>query len=67
LPLKTILANYIVRVYRFEKNKPGGLVGVVEEVGIKGGKKAFTNLSELWDIISSSKSVKNREKSLGKK
>jgi hypothetical protein len=67
LALKTILANYIVRVYRFEKNKPAGLVGVVEEVGMKGGKKAFSNLSELWDILSSSKSVKNREKHLGKK
>jgi hypothetical protein len=67
LALKTILANYIVRVYRFEKNKPEGLVGVVEEAGMKGGRKAFSNLSELWDILSSSKSVKNREKHLGKK
>jgi len=66
LPAKFIFANYIVRVYRFEKNKPGGLVGVVEEAGIK-GKKAFTNLSELWDILSSSKGVKNQKKILSKK
>ena len=64
--MKTILANYIVRVYRFEKKKAGGLVGVVEEVGLK-GKKAFTNLSELWDILSSSKGVKNGKKGFGKK
>jgi hypothetical protein len=51
LPAKFIFANYIVRIYRFQKNKPGGLVGVVEEIGLK-GKKAFTNLSELWDILS---------------
>jgi hypothetical protein len=34
-------------------------VGVVEEVGTK-GKKAFTNLSELWDILSSSKEMRNQ-------
>jgi len=66
LPVKTILANYIVRIYRFEKSKPGGLVGVVEEAGLK-GKKAFTNLSELWDILSSSKGVKNQRKFFRKK
>jgi len=58
LPVKVVLANYIVRIYRFEKNKPGSLVGVVEEAGIK-GKKAFMGLNEFWEIISSSKSVKN--------
>jgi len=58
LPAKAVLANYIVRIYRFEKNKPGILVGVAEEVGTR-GKKAFTNLDELWGILSSSKSIKN--------
>jgi hypothetical protein len=50
--MKSNLANYIVRIYRFEKNKPRALVGVVEEVGAK-GKTAFTNLDELWQIINS--------------
>jgi len=61
LPGKTVLVNYIVRIYRFQKNKPTNLVGVVEEVGTK-GKKAFTNLSELWDIFSSSKEIRNQER-----
>lgn len=61
MPEKTVLANYIVRIYRFQKNKPVNLVGVVEEVGTK-GKKAFTNLNELWEILSSSKEMKNQER-----
>jgi len=61
LPEKTVLANYIVRIYRFEKNIPTNLVGVVEEVGQK-GKKAFTNLNELWDILSSSKEMRSQER-----
>jgi len=61
LPGKTVLTNYIVRIYRFQKNKPVNLVGVVEEVGTK-GKKAFTNLNELWDILSSSKEMRNKER-----
>ncbi len=59
--MKTVVASYVVRVYRFEKNKPYNLVGVVEEAGAK-GKRAFTSLAELWDIISSSRSVRNNRK-----
>lgn len=66
MPAKFNFANYIVRVYRFEKNKPGGLVGVVEEAGLK-GKKAFTNLSELWDILSSCQDIKNQRKNFSEK
>jgi hypothetical protein len=54
LPVKVVLANYIVRIYRLDKKNPRHLVGVVEEVGVK-GKKAFTNYDELWDIIISSR------------
>jgi len=54
LPAKVVLANYIVRIYRLDKKNPRHLVGVVEEVGVK-GKKAFTNYDELWDIIISSR------------
>ena len=56
MPAKAFFASYIVRIYRFNKNKPGSLVGVVEEAGTK-LKKAFTNYDELWDIIISSKSI----------
>jgi hypothetical protein len=44
------MKTYIVRIYRCEKNVPRSLVGVVEEVGVE-GKKAFTNLDELWKIL----------------
>ena len=54
MPVKVVLANYIVRIYRLDKKNPRHLVGVVEEVGVK-GKKAFTNYDELWDIIISSR------------
>ncbi len=46
-----VLKNYIVRIYRCEKNNPRNLVGVVEEVGVE-ERKAFTNLDELWSILS---------------
>jgi hypothetical protein len=45
-----ITRNYIVRVYRLEKNNPRTLVGVVEEPE-KEGKQAFTCLDELWGIL----------------
>ena len=57
---KVVLANYIVRIYRLDKKNPRHLVGVVEEVGVK-GKKAFTNYDELWDILLSSKSVRKKQ------
>jgi hypothetical protein len=47
-------SDYIIRIYRFEKNKPHSLVGVVEEVGKK-GKKAFNTYDELWEILNQTK------------
>jgi len=44
------LKNYIVRIYRHEKDNPRKIVGVVEEPESE-GKKAFTNLDELWGIL----------------
>jgi hypothetical protein len=64
--MKAVLASYMVRVYRFGKNQPHNLVGVVEEAGVK-GKKAFTSLSELWSIINSSRAVRNDRKTERKK
>jgi hypothetical protein len=61
LSLKSFSANYVVRIYRFDKNNPRNLVGVVEEVGVK-GKKAFTNYDELWEILISSKSITQKQK-----
>jgi hypothetical protein len=48
------MESYIVRIYRFEKNNPRHLVGIVESVeGDKRGKRAFTNLDDLWEILNS--------------
>jgi len=46
--------DYIVRIYRHEKDRPRSIVGTVEEVGAE-GKRAFTNLDELWKILNRSK------------
>ncbi len=47
---RRILKNYIIRIYRQEEDNPRKIVGVVEEPEID-GKKAFTNLDELWQIL----------------
>ncbi len=44
--------TYIVHIYRFEKDNPRHLVGIVESIeGKKREKSAFTNLDELWKIL----------------
>ncbi len=48
------MENYIVRIYRFEKNNPKNLVGIVELVeGPKRDKRAFTSFDDLWEILNS--------------
>lgn len=54
------LATYIVRIYRSKKGKPRSLVGVVEQIGVK-GRKAFTDCDELWEIIGPSKKNKTHK------
>jgi hypothetical protein len=44
--------SFIVRIYRVDA-KRHGIIGVVEEIGVK-GKKAFTNVDELWEILNRS-------------
>lgn len=58
--------DYIVRIYRFDKKNPCHLVGVVEEIAIK-GKKTFANYDELWGILTSSKSIRQKQKKKGVK
>lgn len=53
--------TYIIRLYRFQKNKPQSLLGVVEKVGTM-KKSAFANYDELWTILNISKSGKAEEK-----
>ena len=61
MPAKVVLANYVVRIYRFDRKNPRQVIGFVEEIGGK-GKKAFTNYDELWGILNSPQSCKSHEK-----
>ncbi|HET6461622.1 MAG TPA: hypothetical protein VFG29_12660 [Syntrophales bacterium] len=56
MPANLSTVSYILRLYRFKKNNPRCLVGVVEEVGVN-GKMAFTNYDELWNILNASRGV----------
>jgi len=56
--------TYIVRIYRSEEDNPHLLVGIVEEVGVK-GKKAFNGLEGLWAILNP-KRKKATESKLGR-
>jgi len=58
------LKKYILSIYRGEKDKPRSLVGVVEEIGLK-GRKAFTNLDELWEIVNPVGREQNQRKLKG--
>ncbi len=52
---KNIMETYIIRIYRFEKDNPRSLVGIVETIEKEErGKRAFTNLDDLWEILNSS-------------
>jgi predicted transcriptional regulator YdeE len=57
--MRTLANNYIVRVYRISRKKPHSLVGVVEQVGVK-EKKAFTNVQELWEILSHGEKIEEK-------
>lgn len=55
------MENYIVRIYRYEKDKPQRLMGIVEKVGEE-GKKAFTHVDELWEILNASRNIMKQRK-----
>jgi predicted transcriptional regulator YdeE len=42
--------SFIVRIYRYEENKPHKVVGTVEHVGSE-DKQGFTRIDELWEIL----------------
>jgi hypothetical protein len=54
-------STYIVQLYRFQKNKPQRLMGIVEEAGTM-KKSAFADYDELWAILNSSKAGRVQEK-----
>ena len=47
------MEDFIIRLYRFEKDNPRALVGLVEKPG-KRGRIGFTTMDELWEILNSS-------------
>ncbi|HYA92404.1 MAG TPA: hypothetical protein VEK32_13000 [Thermodesulfobacteriota bacterium] len=47
------MEDFIIRIYRFEKNNPRSFVGLVEKVGEK-RRIGFTTMDELWEILKSS-------------
>jgi len=60
------MENYVVRIYHHKKNNPEKFIGVVEKIGDE-GKKAFTNLEELWKILNPSRAGSSqRAEALGK-
>gem|GEM_PF-1433091 len=48
----TLVDSYIVRIYRFDGKRRGGVVGIVETVG-EDVQTAFTNVDDLWNILNS--------------
>ena len=59
------MKTYVVKVYRQDLRKnPHKIVGVVEEVGMK-GKMGFTNLEELWEILTPAESMPGRSRRTG--
>lgn len=49
------METYIIHIYRFQKDNPRRLVGIVESVeATKREKSAFTNVDELWEILNCS-------------
>ncbi len=59
------MCSYIVRIYRFKKNNPRHLVGIVEEVGVD-GRRAFSNLEELWELLNTSEKCFQKRQRGGK-
>jgi hypothetical protein len=53
--------NYIIRVYRCQKDNPQKFVGTVEKVGLK-TKLSFTNYEELWEILNAPEHGIDRKK-----
>lgn len=55
-----IYDTYIIRIYRQEQDDPQRLVGVVETGG-SDKHNTFHSMTELWDIINSAKSPKEKK------
>ena len=58
------MENFIIRLYRFEKDNPRTLVGLVEKPGEK-RRIGFTTMDELWGILNSSIGDEKEEDNAG--
>ena len=58
------MENFIIRLYRFEKDNPRTLVGLVEKPGKK-RRIGFTTMDELWEILNSSIDDEKEEDNAG--
>ena len=47
------MENYLLRIYRIEKDNPRTLIGLVEKIGDK-KRMGFASLDELWQILNAS-------------
>jgi hypothetical protein len=50
-------SDFIIRIYRFGRRNSRRFIGTAERVGGK-GKRAFSTLEELWDILTKTKPKK---------
>ena len=55
-----MMEDFIIRIYRFEKDNPRGIVGLIEKVGKK-ERIGFTSIDELWQFLNSSIRGEKRE------
>jgi hypothetical protein len=58
------MEDYVIRIYRFKKDNPRAIVGLVETVGKK-GRIGFTTMDELWEILNSSIGDEKEEDAVG--
>jgi hypothetical protein len=63
---KSLMENYLLRIYRIEKDNPRNLVGLVEKIGDK-KRLGFASLDELWEILNSSAVINSPSQSLIRK
>ena len=59
-----MMKDFIIRIYRFEKDNPREFVGLVEKVG-ENERIGFTTMDQLWQIINASLGNEEAEENSG--
>jgi len=59
-----MMEDFIIRIYRFERDNPRNLVGLVEKVGEK-EQIGFTTMDQLWQILNASIDPEKEEDDAG--